>query len=60
MKSIIKIAAASLALAGLAAVATPAVASSRHVELSADNGYYAAPVYVPPRVIYEAPVPVYP
>lgn len=59
MKSILKFAAASLALAGLAAVATPAVAGPGHVELRVDSGYYAAPVYAPPRVIYEAPVPVY-
>ena len=59
MKSILKIAAASLALAGLAAVATPAVASPGHVEFRVDSGYYPAPVYAPPRVIYEAPVPVY-
>lgn len=59
MKSILKFAAASLALAGLAAVATPAIAGPGRVELVVGNGYYAAPVYVPPRVIYEAPVPVY-
>jgi hypothetical protein len=48
MKSILKFAAASLALAGLAAVATPAVAGPGRVDVVVGNGYNAAPVYVPP------------
>lgn len=59
MKSFLRIAAASLALAGLAAVDTPAIAGPGGVAVVVGNGYYAAPVYVPPRVIYEAPASVY-
>lgn len=59
MKTLLKIAAASLALAGMTALATPAIAGPGHVELRVQTGYYAPPVYVQPRVIYEAPAPVY-
>jgi hypothetical protein len=59
MKSIFKIATAVLALTGLTAVTTPAVAGQGRVELRVDDGYYAAPLYVAPRVVYEAPAPDY-
>jgi hypothetical protein len=59
MKFIFKIAAASLGLAAIAAVATPAFAGPARVELSIGNGYYQPQTYVQPEVIYEAPAPVY-
>jgi hypothetical protein len=59
MKTLLKIAAASLALAGMTALATPAIAGPGHVELRVQTGYYSPPVYVQPRVIYEAPAPMY-
>lgn len=59
MKSILKIAGASLTLAALAAVSAPAFAGPARVELSFGNGYYQQQEYVQPRVIYEAPAPVY-
>jgi hypothetical protein len=59
MKSILKIAGASLTLAVLAAVSTPVFASPARVELSFGNGYDQQQAYVQPRVIYEAPAPVY-
>lgn len=59
MKSLLKIVAASLSLAGSAGVAIPAVAGTKHVEFRVDNGYYAAPVHASPRVIYDCPVQLY-
>lgn len=59
MKSILKIAGASLTLAALAAVSTPVFAGPARVELSLGNGYYPQQEYVQPRAIYEAPAPVY-
>lgn len=59
MKSIFKLAAASLGLVAIAAVSTPALAGPARVEISVGNGYYQAQAYPPPRVVYEAPAPVY-
>jgi hypothetical protein len=59
MKSIFKIATAVLALASLTVVTTQAVAGQGRVELRVDDGYYAAPVYVAPRVVYAEPAPGY-
>jgi hypothetical protein len=59
MKSILKIAGASLTLAALAAVSTPVFAGPARVELSFGNGYYQQQTYVQPGVIYEPPAPVY-
>jgi hypothetical protein len=59
MKSIFKIAVASLGLAAIAAVSTPSFAGPAHVELSIGNGYYQPQTYVQPEVIYQAPAPVY-
>lgn len=59
MKTIFKLAAASLGLAAIAAVSTPAFAGPARVELSIGNGYYQPQGYVQPQVIYEAPAPVY-
>lgn len=59
MKSILRIAAASLGLAALAAFSTPASAGAARVELSIGNGYYRQPAYVQPEVIYGAPPPIY-
>jgi hypothetical protein len=59
MKSILKIAAASLSLAALAAVSTPAFAHQDRVELRFGNGYDQQQSYVQPGVIYESPAPVY-
>lgn len=57
MKSILRITTASMAILGLAAVATPAMAGPGQVDLQVETGYYPAPAYVQPRVIYEAPAP---
>lgn len=59
MKSILRIAAASLTLAALAAVSTPVFAHQDRVELRFGNGYDLRQSYVPPGVIYESPAPVY-
>jgi hypothetical protein len=59
MKSILRIAAASLTLAALAAVSTPVLAGPARVELSFGNGYDQQQAYVQPGVIYESPAPVY-
>jgi hypothetical protein len=59
MKSILRIAGASLSLAALAAVSTPVFAHQDRVELRFGNGYDQQPSYVQPDVIYESPAPVY-
>jgi hypothetical protein len=59
MKSILKIAAASLSLAALAAVSTPVFAHQDRVELRFGNGYEQQRAYVQPGVIYESPAPAY-
>lgn len=60
MKSIFRIAAASLTLAALAAVSTPVLAGPARVELSFGNGYeQQRQSYVQPGVIYESPVSRY-
>jgi hypothetical protein len=59
MKTLLRIAVASLALAGMTALATPAIAGPGHAELRVQTGYYSAPVYGQPRVVYEAPAPMY-
>jgi hypothetical protein len=54
MKSILRIAAASLTLAAMAAVSTPVFASQDRVELRFGNGYnQQQESYVQPGVIYE-------
>ena len=59
MKSLFKIAVASLGLTMLAAVATPASASAARVEIRVEDSYQVQPAYVERRAIYAAPVPVY-
>jgi hypothetical protein len=59
MKSILKIAAATLSLAAMAAVSTPALAHQDRLELRFGNGYDQQQTYVQPGVIYESPAPDY-
>lgn len=59
MKSKFKIAIASLGIAGIAIVSTPAFAGPARVELSIGNGYYQPQTYAPPVVVYEAPALAY-
>jgi hypothetical protein len=59
MKSLFKIVAASLGLAVIAAVSTPAMANNARVEIRVGNGYTAPPAYVEQRVVYGAPDRLY-
>lgn len=59
MKSILRTAAASLALAAMAAISSPAFAHQDRVELRFGNGYDQQRTYIQPDVIYETPAPVY-
>ena len=59
MKSIFKIAAASLGLAVIAAVSTPAMAHPARVEFSIGDADYQPQEYVQPELVYQAPEPVY-
>lgn len=58
MKSLFKIAVASLGLAVIAAVSSPAMATDARVDIRLGNGYHAQPAYVEHRVIH-APAPGY-
>lgn len=58
MKSILRIAGASLTLAALAAISTPVFAGPARIELSFGSGYYPQQQYVQPRVVFAA-APVY-
>src|SRR5450830_2200880 len=59
MKSIFRIAAASLTLAALAAVSAPVFAGPARAEFSVGTGYYSRQDYIPSQLTYEAPAPVY-
>jgi hypothetical protein len=59
MKSILRIAAASLSLVALAAVSTPVFAHQDRVELRFGNGYEQQRAYFQPGVVYESPAPAY-
>ena len=59
MKSIFRIAGASLTFAALAVVSAPASAHQDRVELRFGNGYDQQQSYVQSGVIYESPAPVY-
>lgn len=59
MKSVFRIAAASLTLAALAAVSAPVFAGPVRAELSVGTGYYSRQDYIPSQPTYEAPAPVY-
>ena len=60
MKSLLKMAAASLTLAALAAVSSPVFAAPARVELSVANsyGHGQQQAVVPPGVVYAAPAPL--
>lgn len=59
MKSILRTAAASLTLAAMAAISSPAFAHQDRAELRFGNGQDQQRAYVQPGVIYEAPAPLY-
>lgn len=59
MKSLLKIAAASLTVAALAALSTPAFAAPAHVEVRFSNGYGQQQAYAPPSVFLASQAPAY-